>query len=171
MATGFGIEVGHRGIELLHVISHIAQVMTVAREERPAVVDHQEGAAGHLPVAPGQVDNRCGAGSHAKHLGGDLMAVFFQTVVDGDAFEHVTARRVDVYGYIPLADGPQSGIDSFKRDTLAVPVFADHAVHRDSVRGVLYGRLNRGIPFVERARAHLAAQAARLDLVLHGLLP
>ncbi|MNJ60301.1 hypothetical protein D3C77_560230 [compost metagenome] len=120
-------------------------------------MDHQEGAAGYLSLSAREEDNRSSAGRHAEHLSGDFVTVLLEAVVDGDAFEHVAARRVDIDGDVTLADGSQCCIDSLQRYALAIPVLTDDAVYGDGVRGVLDGRLDRGIPFIERAWAHLAA--------------
>ena len=70
--------------------------MAVTHRVDPAVVDHQEGTTTDLNFIPGHRNDRGGAGGNTEHLHRHTAFVFTQKIVDGQAFEHVTARGVDI---------------------------------------------------------------------------
>ncbi|MNH46776.1 hypothetical protein D3C79_1097000 [compost metagenome] len=69
-------------------------------------MDHEKSATGYLSRAAREVDDRRSTGRHAEYFGGDLVAVLAKAVVNGNTFEHVATRRVDVDGDIALTNSP-----------------------------------------------------------------
>ena len=126
-----GINARHRLIEGRKKFRGGGEIMTVADNGAPRIVDHQKRALPDGDLVARHGDDRRGAGGHADDLDADFGRVLGKLVVDRDPVEHVAAWRVDRDGYWPVADIAQDRGHFLRCEPGAVPCLADLIEDRD----------------------------------------
>ncbi|MCY1288689.1 hypothetical protein D9M70_377430 [compost metagenome] len=92
---------GHDAVEgLVHHVGHLAQLVGVARDPGPGVMDHEQGVVGHLdPVRPAH-SHAAGTETGTVDATGATLPEAAQDVVNGDAGEEISAHGVEAHQHL-----------------------------------------------------------------------
>ena len=77
-------------------------VLSIAHRYRAGVMDHQHGNGTHLDNVTGHCHNGCSRCRNRIDLDRDAALVILKHGIDLSSGEHISARRVDPDGHIPL---------------------------------------------------------------------
>ncbi len=113
------INVGERGIELVEQGGSLAHVVAIADDHAPGIVHHHERTEPHADFVTGHGDDGSCRCRPAQNLDRDLGRMAAQQVVNGDALEHVAARRIDPDSDGLIADRTQRRRDAVGGDAAA----------------------------------------------------